>query len=337
VATREFPLPRVDRAGVDLKLLQASCSHCGLHQLCLPASIGSDDMPRLDKIVEVKKSLEREQALYAAGQPFRALYVVRSGAFKTSTTDSQGEVQVLGFHLPGEIMGLDAIASGHHECSAEALIKSSACEVPYDRLEAVAQELPGLQQQLMRVISREVQHDQRHLVMIGRKVALERLAIFLHSLSQRLERVRRDPHLFARVLVERPPHRRVGAVGAQAAQGANDAHPPFAVVRGDEAVPPALRGAVVAIGNFDGVHRGHQAVLGRALEEALRLGVPALALTFEPHPRKVFRPDEPLIVIFCSCPVATSFADTLTMPLASMSNTTSICGTPRGAGGRPTR
>jgi CRP/FNR family transcriptional regulator len=196
VATREFPLPRVDRAGVDLKLLQTSCAHCGLHQLCLPASIGSDDIPRLDKIVEVKKSLDREQALFAAGQPFRALYVVRSGAFKTSTIDSQGEVQVLGFHLPGEIMGLDAIASGRHECSAEALMKSSACEVPYDRLEAVALELPGLQQQLMRVISREVQHDQRHLVMIGRKVALERLAIFLHSLSQRLERVRRDPHLF---------------------------------------------------------------------------------------------------------------------------------------------
>jgi CRP/FNR family transcriptional regulator len=153
-------------------------------------------MPRLDEIVEVKKSLDRDQGLYAAGQPFRALYVVRSGAFKTSTIDSQGEVQVLGFHLPGEIMGLDAIASGQHQCSAEALMKSSACEVPYDKLEEVAHELPGLQQQLMRVISREVQYDQRHLVMMGRKVALERLAIFLHSLSQRLERIRCDPHLF---------------------------------------------------------------------------------------------------------------------------------------------
>jgi riboflavin kinase/FMN adenylyltransferase len=54
---------------------------------------------------------------------------------------------------------------------------------------------------------------------------------------------------------------------------------------------------VVAIGNFDGVHRGHQAVLGRALEEAERRGVPALVLTFEPHPRKVFRPDQPLFVL----------------------------------------
>ncbi len=59
-------------------------------------------------------------------------------------------------------------------------------------------------------------------------------------------------------------------------------------------VPSRLRGSVVAIGNFDGVHRGHQAVLGRALEMARADGCPALALTFEPHPRTVFRPDTPV-------------------------------------------
>ncbi|WP_377276255.1 bifunctional riboflavin kinase/FAD synthetase [Rhizobium sp. R86522] len=61
-----------------------------------------------------------------------------------------------------------------------------------------------------------------------------------------------------------------------------------------EPVPAALRGGVVAIGNFDGVHRGHQAVLSRALERAEALGVPALVLTFEPHPRTVFNPDKPV-------------------------------------------
>ncbi|AZO08499.1 MULTISPECIES: bifunctional riboflavin kinase/FAD synthetase [unclassified Mesorhizobium] len=62
-------------------------------------------------------------------------------------------------------------------------------------------------------------------------------------------------------------------------------------------LPSHLRGGVVAIGNFDGVHRGHQSVLERALAEARRRGVPALVLTFEPHPRKVFRPDLPLFVL----------------------------------------
>jgi CRP/FNR family transcriptional regulator len=196
VPAREYPLSRVQRPELDLKLLQRSCGSCGLNQLCLPASIGSEDLPRLDSVVQVKKSLDREQTLYAAGQPFRALYVVRSGSFKTYAADGEGDTQVLGFHLPGEIMGLDAIAGMRHQCSAEALVRSSACEVPYERLEQVARELPGLQQQLLRVISREVQQHQRHLVMIGRKVAIERLAIFLHSLSQRLSRVRRDPLQF---------------------------------------------------------------------------------------------------------------------------------------------
>ncbi|MDF2994833.1 MAG: riboflavin biosynthesis protein RibF [Xanthobacteraceae bacterium] len=69
---------------------------------------------------------------------------------------------------------------------------------------------------------------------------------------------------------------------------------PFTVVSGDTPVPDDLRGAVVAIGNFDGVHRGHRAVIGTAIEQARSLDCPALALTFEPHPRAFFRPDEPL-------------------------------------------
>ena len=64
-----------------------------------------------------------------------------------------------------------------------------------------------------------------------------------------------------------------------------------------ESVPTPLKGAMVAIGSFDGVHRGHQAVLDRALDEARRLGAPALVLTFEPHPRQVFAPEQPLFIL----------------------------------------
>jgi riboflavin kinase / FMN adenylyltransferase len=67
----------------------------------------------------------------------------------------------------------------------------------------------------------------------------------------------------------------------------------FLVVR-DSAPEDALRGAVVAIGNFDGVHRGHRAVIAVAQEKARALGRPAAALTFEPHPRAFFNPGEPL-------------------------------------------
>jgi riboflavin kinase/FMN adenylyltransferase len=69
---------------------------------------------------------------------------------------------------------------------------------------------------------------------------------------------------------------------------------PFVVVRGEPTASRALDGAVVAIGNFDGVHRGHRAVIATALARAKALGRPAAALTFEPHPRSFFRPDERL-------------------------------------------
>jgi riboflavin kinase / FMN adenylyltransferase len=67
----------------------------------------------------------------------------------------------------------------------------------------------------------------------------------------------------------------------------------FQVVR-DFAPGEALRGATVAIGNFDGVHRGHKAVIAAALTRGRALGKPSAALTFEPHPRAFFSPDEPL-------------------------------------------
>jgi len=71
----------------------------------------------------------------------------------------------------------------------------------------------------------------------------------------------------------------------------------FQRITGHSPIDDALRGGVVAVGNFDGVHRGHRAVLDRALAEAAERGVPALALTFEPHPRTVFRPDISMFIL----------------------------------------
>jgi len=62
---------------------------------------------------------------------------------------------------------------------------------------------------------------------------------------------------------------------------------------GDRPVPAELRGAVVALGNFDGFHVGHQAVVGRALALARETGRRALVATFDPHPARLFRPDAP--------------------------------------------
>jgi CRP/FNR family transcriptional regulator len=178
---------------VDLNRLRRTCSACGLHQLCLPAAIGGDDIQRLDDILQARRPLERGQAVFRIDSQFASLFVVRSGSFKTYTNNEQGESQVLGFHLPGEILGFDAVSTDRHQCTAEALERSTVCEVPYIKLAQIAAQVPELQRQLMRVISREVQRDHEHLVMMGRRHAQERLAIFLRSLSDRYRRLQRDP------------------------------------------------------------------------------------------------------------------------------------------------
>jgi CRP/FNR family transcriptional regulator, anaerobic regulatory protein len=179
----------------DIARLRRSCASCGLQQLCLPASIGGDDLRRLDEVVQAKRPLDRSQTLFLPGTPFHSLFVVRSGSFKTYVTNEQGETQILGFHLPGEILGLDAISAEKHQCTAEALERTSVCEVPFAHLSHIALQVPDLQRQLLRVISREVMRDHEHLVMMGRRHAQERLAIFLKSLSERYARIKRDPAL----------------------------------------------------------------------------------------------------------------------------------------------
>jgi CRP/FNR family transcriptional regulator len=180
-------------AVVDLDRLRKTCAACGLHQLCLPATLGSDDLHRLDEILQARRPLERGQAVFRSEMPFHSLYVVRSGSFKSYTTNEQGDSQVLGFHLPGEILGFDAVSTDQHQCTAEALERSTVCEVPYHKFSQISSELPELQRQWMRVLSRETQLDHEHLVMMGRRQAQERLAIFLKCLSARYRRLQRDP------------------------------------------------------------------------------------------------------------------------------------------------
>jgi CRP/FNR family transcriptional regulator len=177
---------------LDITQLRRSCRSCGLYELCLPAGIDESDLAQLDTAVRDKRVLARGDALFRQDDPFGSLYVVRSGSMKTMVEDVHGELQVLGFHLPGEIVGVDAMAHDRHLCSAEALERTSVCELPYSQLQRVLTEVPGLQRQLLRVVSREIASEQSHLVMMGRQQAQERLAIFLRSLSERFGRLSRD-------------------------------------------------------------------------------------------------------------------------------------------------
>jgi CRP/FNR family transcriptional regulator len=112
---------------------------------------------------------------------------VRSGALKNYCITESGDEQVLGFTLPGELVGLDGLADGRHSSAAMTLETTSICEMPFDSLESLCMKLPSLNRQLLRVASKEISDDHQMLMQLGKRSAEERLASFLLSLSRRYQ------------------------------------------------------------------------------------------------------------------------------------------------------
>ena len=173
---------------VSLREIKVACQECSLNEICLPVGIDYDDMERLDEIIDRKRPLTRGDHLFQVGDHLRAIYAVRSGSLKTYSTSEDGQEQVMGFHLPGELVGLDAIANNTHPLAAKTLETTSVCEIPFDSLETLSSELPGLQHQMLRVMSQEIRNDEQNMLTLGQRSAEERLAAFLISLSDRYRR-----------------------------------------------------------------------------------------------------------------------------------------------------
>ena len=174
---------------ISISSIKAACKDCSLRELCIPLGLSEPDLAALDNIIKRRRPLNKGEMLYRHGDPLRALYAIRSGALKTTGLIEDGRAQVTGFYLPGEILGMDAINDDKHPCSAEALETSEICDIPYGALEDLAQKIPGLQHQLLRIMSREIVRDEDMLVVLGRMSAEERLASCLMSFSRRLARL----------------------------------------------------------------------------------------------------------------------------------------------------
>lgn len=168
-----------------MALPSIKCQSCSINQLCLPVMLAESEVEHLDSIIQRKKPLNKNEMLFRSGEEFQAIYAVRSGCIKSYTISESGEEQITGFHLAGEIIGLDAISSGKHPSMAKALETSMVCTIPYNKLEMLSGEIPGLRQQLVRVMSREIHDDQELMLLLNKKSADERLAAFLVNLSSR--------------------------------------------------------------------------------------------------------------------------------------------------------
>lgn len=156
--------------------------------LCLPHELGARGLRQIESLPMREHHLARGELLFRQGHGLHALYLVTRGVFKTALVDSMGQSQIMGFHYPRQILGLDAFHSRQHICMASVIIDSAVRVLPLHCLNAVIHEVPALQETLSRLLSQSLAEHEQLLMIVNRRSADQRVAILLFSLACRLGR-----------------------------------------------------------------------------------------------------------------------------------------------------
>jgi CRP/FNR family transcriptional regulator len=176
-------LERKITATVPFSVARRRCSCCVLSRHCLPAGLSAEQTLRFEEAVMRSRNLESGQHLFRVGDPFINMFAVHSGCLKTYTVDAEGREHVVNFHFSGEVIGADAIYPERHLTNGLALEDSSVCYLPFRAISELAHEMPQLQTQVFRMLSRDVLGMTS---IAGDFTAEERLAAFLVMVSARL-------------------------------------------------------------------------------------------------------------------------------------------------------
>lgn len=124
-------------------------------------------------------------AIHRAGDPFRSVYFLKSGAAKRMLIQEDGREQILGFPMPGDILGMEAIDGGAHSTTVVALDVCAIVEIPFEAIDALAAENPAVARFLYHRMSAALRDEHGWMAALGLLNADERVAAFLLDLSQR--------------------------------------------------------------------------------------------------------------------------------------------------------
>ena len=161
------------------------CNDCSLHEVCLVDGLTAEQVEQLAGMVSTRRKVKKGEPLFKAGDAFDSIYPIRYGFFKLRLFSPDGREQIVGFPMPGDLLGLDAIHSRRFASDAVALENAEVCVIPFSHLEKLSAQFAPLQSQLHRVLSREIVRDQSMLLMLGTMRAEARVASFIVNLSTR--------------------------------------------------------------------------------------------------------------------------------------------------------
>ncbi len=195
MAIKTWPGPRARKAGSNCEprscpegeRKEVECEDCSLDPLCLLLDYAGDDSGLPPGILLRRQSVARGESIFRKGDPFRSLFAVKSGSFKTLNPVPDGPDQVIGFHLPGELIGVEGVAAGSYSCTARALEPSSICELRMERLSESGRPMEILQRGIIELLGKEVAFQHTLKTPLIRQSAEQRIAAFILNMHQRLE------------------------------------------------------------------------------------------------------------------------------------------------------
>lgn len=171
--------------GSTVDALRSACRSCSVKELCLPFGLESSEVEELEGLVEQRGPLGKGEYLFRTDHECRALFAIRSGLVKTFTLTPEGDEQVTGFFLAGELVGFDGLAEERHQCDAQALDTTTYCRIPIPQLDHLTVAVPGLNRQIRRLMGREIAQEDELLHALRHHWAEARLIGFLLRLAQR--------------------------------------------------------------------------------------------------------------------------------------------------------
>lgn len=172
------------------------CSTCMLSALCLPLGMPAAELNKIDELIQERIRLNKGSPLFHLGDEVEAVYALRSGSIKTQLQDASGQIQITGFLLPGEIVGMDGLLNNKQVSHAIALEDSEVCVMRLDDFDRLSTALPMLQTQLRRLMSKEINRSHTIMMTLGALRSEQRLAAFLLSMSDRLTALGYSPYEF---------------------------------------------------------------------------------------------------------------------------------------------
>ena len=184
---------------------QNACQNCMRRSQCPVFELSSSRLEEFARNSVVQKTTRQNQYIFNAGDKFDGIYMVRSGFFKSYFIDTEGEMQVTGFHFPGEMFGIDGIETGFYSNTVEALDTGSICKIPFSLFtqmqgaetyrgsSGVSERKQYYPQQnqlmlsLVKIMSKVISRDRGLIFALGKMSARQRFATFLMDISQRME------------------------------------------------------------------------------------------------------------------------------------------------------